>query len=65
MRSPRDEADIGSRARQLHPEISADRAGAVDTDFHEIPRASLAEFEQRSPAGFEGHLKAREIAGDG
>jgi hypothetical protein len=35
MRSARDEADVGTGLRQLHSEISADRAGAVDTDFHE------------------------------
>src|SRR3984893_17459877 len=32
----RDQADIGSRERQLHAEIAADRAGAVDTDFHAV-----------------------------
>jgi hypothetical protein len=35
MRAARDEADVGARTRQLHTEISADRAGTVDTDFHE------------------------------
>jgi hypothetical protein len=34
MRAARNEADIGARARQLHPKISADRARAVNTDFH-------------------------------
>ena len=34
MRAARHQADIGARARELHAEIAADRAGAVDTDFH-------------------------------
>src|SRR5712671_2820302 len=32
----RDQADIRSRQRQLHAEIAADRAGAVNTDFHAV-----------------------------
>src|SRR5260370_20046619 len=47
MRSPRDKADVGSCARQLHPEISTDRAGAVDADFHEIPRRQVVEIFSR------------------
>ena len=38
MGAARDQADIGAGAHQLHSEISADRAGAVDADFHEISR---------------------------
>ena len=34
MRPTRDQADIRARARQLHAEISANRAGAVDADLH-------------------------------
>ncbi len=34
MRAARHQADVGARARQLHTDISADRAGAVDADFH-------------------------------
>src|SRR6266403_903968 len=37
MRAARDEADVGACARELHAEISTDRAGAVDTDLHENP----------------------------
>jgi hypothetical protein len=33
-----DELDVSARARKLDTEISADRAGAVDTDFHRISR---------------------------
>ena len=36
VRAARDQADVGARARELNPEISADRAGAVDADLHEI-----------------------------
>jgi hypothetical protein len=36
MGAARDQADVGARARKLHTEIPADRAGAVDTDFHEV-----------------------------
>ena len=36
MRAARHQADIGARARKLHTDISADRAGAVDADFHGI-----------------------------
>jgi hypothetical protein len=36
MRAARHQADVGACARELNPEISADRAGAVDADFHEI-----------------------------
>jgi len=36
VRATCDEADIGSRTRQLHTEIAADRTGAVDTDFHAV-----------------------------
>jgi hypothetical protein len=35
MGPARDQTDVGARARQLDPEISTDRAGAVDADFHE------------------------------
>jgi hypothetical protein len=35
MCAPRDEADVRAGARKLHAKISADRAGAVDADFHE------------------------------
>jgi hypothetical protein len=55
MGGARDQADLGAGARKLHAEIAADRAGAVDADFHESFRWS---FARRSPAGFE-HLKAR------
>src|SRR6516225_3145191 len=34
MRPTRDQADIRARTRQLHAEISANRAGAVDADLH-------------------------------
>ena len=34
MRAARHQADVDACARELHAEISADRAGAVDTDFH-------------------------------
>ena len=34
MRAARHQADVGACARELHTEISADRAGAVDADFH-------------------------------
>jgi hypothetical protein len=47
MRTARDQADIGARARQLDPEISADRAGAVDADFHEVFRSG--NFSSRHP----------------
>src|SRR5258708_39763822 len=36
VRAARNKADIRSRLRQLHTEIAADRAGAVDTDFHAV-----------------------------
>ena len=35
MRAARDQADISAGARELNPKIAADRAGAVNTDFHE------------------------------
>ena len=38
MRAARHQADVDARARELHTEIAADRAGAVDTDFHGIFR---------------------------
>src|SRR4051812_31611484 len=34
MWTARHQADVGARARQLHPEITADRARSVDTDLH-------------------------------
>src|ERR1700722_11960756 len=37
MGAARDQADIGARAGQLYAEISADRAGAVDANFHASP----------------------------
>ncbi|MGY2934642.1 hypothetical protein ACVWZ6_004244 [Bradyrhizobium sp. GM6.1] len=36
VRAACDEADVGARARELNPEISADCAGAVDADLHGI-----------------------------
>jgi hypothetical protein len=47
MRAAGNEADVGARARELHTEISADRAGAVDTDFHEILRMRVAKISAR------------------
>ena len=41
MRPPRDEADIGARARELYPEISADCTGAADTDSRGGPRMQV------------------------
>jgi hypothetical protein len=38
MRPSRDEADVGACACELYSEISADRTGAVDTDFHGVLR---------------------------
>lgn len=35
MGAARDQADVGARARELNPEITADRTGAVNADFHE------------------------------
>src|SRR5258708_7535270 len=61
MRAARDQANVGARARQLHAKISADRAGAIDADFHESFRARLVEFQQRPPAGFE---RSRESQGE-
>ncbi len=49
----RDQADIGASARKLHAEISADRAGAVDADFHEI-LAGVAEFWDEDPVRLGG-----------
>ena len=34
MRAARHQADIDACARELHAEIAADRAGAVNADFH-------------------------------
>src|SRR5258708_11187582 len=34
MGAPCDQADVGACAQKLYTEISADRAGAVDADFH-------------------------------
>ena len=48
MRAARHQADIDARARELHTEIAADRAGAVDTDFHGIFRqAGDDDFERQ------------------
>lgn len=44
MRAAGNEADVGARARKLHTEIATDRAGAVDTDLHEILRMRVAEI---------------------
>ncbi len=38
MGAARDQADIGLRPRQLDAEIAADRAGAVNADFHAKPQ---------------------------
>ena len=35
MRAARDEADVDACARELHAEITADRAGAVNSDLQE------------------------------
>ncbi len=35
MRAARDQADVGAGACKVNPKISADRAGAVDADFHD------------------------------
>ena len=40
MGAARHQADIDARARKLHTEIAADRAGAVDADFHGVFRKS-------------------------
>jgi hypothetical protein len=53
MRAPRDQADIDPRLRELHTEISADRAGAVDTDLHDNP--SISQWRKIS-AQFTGWL---------
>src|ERR1700694_6323357 len=53
-RSTRDEADVGACAHQLHPEISADRAGAVDTDFHDIFRSRVAGISAESTCWLSG-----------
>ena len=36
MRAARHQADIGAGPRELHSEITADRAGAVNADFHGV-----------------------------
>ncbi len=65
MRAARDEADVGARARELHAEISADRAGAVDTDFHAVLRTGWCEFRRRTPRRLEWQLKAGAIMAEG
>src|SRR3982074_3431675 len=67
MRAARNEADVGADAGQLYPEISADRAGAVDAYLHGNLRESrmAKNFRRSSPVGFEGHLKAVQNESDG
>src|ERR1700722_10240827 len=52
MCPPCHEADVGACARELYSEISADRTGAVDTDFHGVLRRLVTENASRphSPA---------------
>ena len=47
MRAARHQADIGACARELDSEISADRAGAVDADFHGVLRRLVTENVSR------------------
>src|SRR5882724_5135816 len=61
MCAPRDQADIGARARKLHTNISADRAGAVDTDFHEATPGPLVKCRHELPAGSEENFRAMAI----
>src|SRR4030088_2591371 len=63
MRAARNEADVGADAGQLYPEISADRAGAVDADLHGNLRESrmAKNFRRSSPVGFEGISKPRRV----
>ena len=63
-RNLRHEANVCTCARELHTEISADRAGAVDTDLHEILRMRVAEISAQTTRGFERKLKATAIAAD-
>src|ERR1700722_3700363 len=55
---PCHQADVGACARELYSEISADRTGAVDTDFHGVLRRLVTEkCQPASRAGFERYSK--------
>src|SRR5712675_2213300 len=58
-RNLRHEANVCTCARELHTEISADRAGAVDTDLHEILRMRVAEISAQTPVALSGSSKPR------
>ena len=53
MRPSCDETDVGARACKLHAQISADRACAVDTDFHEASPGRVLECRHELPSGLE------------
>jgi hypothetical protein len=66
MSAARDEADVNSRACQLHAEVAANRASAVDAELHGILRGWKCKFWRkpfRGLDGFDPRHQARSIAG--
>jgi hypothetical protein len=56
MRAPRHQADVGARARELDTEITTDRAGAVNADFHGVSdslESGVEEIWAQITIGFE------------